>query len=134
VLTSNQDQTASGYAAASLSLSPSGRYLWAITRGARTTKNSSQVSCFLLAESGEILKRLFVFATSPGAYGSNAVTPAFWSDEYAVVTEAPRGLVQVVKLAGNRTGGHGVEYTTAETVAKLTVNDGGCCANAVWWS
>jgi len=88
----------------------------------------------LLAENGDLLKRMFVLSTTSGAYGSNAVTPAFWNDEYAVVTEGPRGTVEVVKLAGKKTGDYGAEYTTAETVAKLTINDGGCCANAVWQS
>ena len=77
---------------------------------------------------------MFVFSTASGNAGSCTIAPSFWSDEYAVIAESGNGNVQVVKLAGMKTGEHGVEYTSAETVARLKVNDGGCCGSAVWYS
>ena len=127
---------ASYYNAASLSVTPSGRYLWAITRGSRNANpaRNSQLSCFLLAEDGSIVKRMFVMATMVSTAGTNAVTPAPWNEEYAVVAESGSGSIVVMRLASPKTGEHGVEYAGAEQVARLTISDKQCCANAVWYS
>jgi len=127
-------QPGSSYSACSLALSSSGRYLWTIARGARGTKNNSQISCFLLGEDGAVVKRMFMTSTTTAGSGSNAVTPAFWDEEYAVVAESPSGHVEVLKLAGMVKGDQGIEFTGVELVASLKVDDGGCCANAVWYS
>ena len=114
--------------------SPSGRYLWATSRGQRGTKYNAYVSCFLLGDDGAIVKKMFMIASSSGGVTSNAITPAFWSDEYAVFTEATNGKIDILKLGGSTTGKQGLEYKTADRVATLTISDGGCCANAVWYS
>lgn len=63
---------------------------------------------------------------------TNAITPAFWSDEFAVFTAAPHGTVEVLKLKGKTNSDHGVEFSAADSVANTTISDGGCCANAIW--
>ena len=77
---------------------------------------------------------MFMIPTSSGGVTSNAITAAFWSDQYAVLTEATNGKIEIFKFGSGKTGEYGVEYATANSVAKITINDGGCCANAIWYS
>jgi carboxy-cis,cis-muconate cyclase len=69
-----------------------------------------------------------------GGGGTNHISPAFWSDEYAAMTDFGQGYVQIFKLDGSRDSRDGTEYTTARPVAKVDIADGGCCANAIWYS
>lgn len=127
-------EQSTNYWSANVMISSLGRYLWATSRGQRGTRYNGYISCFLLAEDGTIIKKMFMIPTSSGGVTSNAITAAFWSDQYAVLTEATNGKIEIFKLGGKTNGEHGAEYTTADSVAKIVINDGGCCANGIWYS
>ena len=115
-------------------LSPSNKYLWASARlkVSSTGPGSSYISCFLLADNGLIVKRMFMVPTSVGPGAALAVSPAHWSDEYVAVSYNPGGDVEILKLEGRKETENGVEYKTASVVAKLGIGDTGCCANMIW--
>lgn len=115
-----------------MTLSPSARYLWA-TAQARNQTETGFISAFLLGDDGHIVRRMFRVPTARGG-GANAVSPAFWSDEYAAVTSHNQGYVEIWKMDGPRDTRDGTEYTAARAVAKVEIADGGCCANAIWYS
>ena len=132
------DTNSTDFWSAEVMLSPSARYLWATAR-AKTNQTTGFISVFSLAEDGAILRRMFRVPTTTLGGWANAIAPAPWSDEYAVMTDYPLGYVQVWKLEGGRErtedgGGRVREYTGAKPVARVDVGDGGCCANAIWYS
>lgn len=114
-------------------LSKSGRYLWTTVRARPSTK-VGYINGFLLDEQGKIVKTMFTIPTTTTGGGANAISPAGFSDEYAVMTDYNRGYVEMFKMEGAKQGEHGLEYTTARPVGKVDLPDGGCCANAVWYS
>ncbi|KAK0615228.1 Lactonase, 7-bladed beta-propeller-domain-containing protein [Bombardia bombarda] len=126
------------YWSAEVMLSPSGRYLWATARSQQKADVVGYISVFLLAADGAIVKRMFMVPTTTKGGWANAIRPAFWSDEYAAMTDTPTGYVQIWKLDGPKETEHGVvEYRTAKAVARVDLNVGnatGCCANAIWYS
>jgi carboxy-cis,cis-muconate cyclase len=77
---------------------------------------------------------MFMIPATTGGVVSNGISPAFWSDEIAAFTDATNGNVEIYRLDGKKTGDNGVEYSTAKSIAKVVINDGGCCANAIWYS
>lgn len=115
-------------------LSPSARYLWATSRAEYNTNITGQISCFLLGDDGAILKKMFMVPTTTINGIANAIQPAFWSDEYAAMADYGTGYVQVWKLGGRNETALGTEYDTATPIAQVNITDGGCCANAIWYS
>jgi carboxy-cis,cis-muconate cyclase len=122
------------YWSAGVMLSKSGRYLWATARAQNNTDNYGYISAFLLSESGAIVKKMFMVPTTTVGGIANAISPAFWSDEYAAMTDVPTGYVEMFKMEGRKETVDGVEYATARPVAKVTIGDKGCCANVIWYS
>ncbi|KAK3293698.1 Lactonase, 7-bladed beta-propeller-domain-containing protein, partial [Chaetomium fimeti] len=122
------------YWSAEVMLSASGRYLWATAR-AREEEDTGFVSVFLVGEDGGIVGRMFRVPTTTRGGKANAVSPAFWGDEFAAMTDYGEGYVQMWKMEGKREREDGlVEYETARAVARVDLKDGGCCANAIWYS
>ncbi|KAK0714188.1 Lactonase, 7-bladed beta-propeller-domain-containing protein, partial [Lasiosphaeria miniovina] len=122
------------YWSAEVMLSPSGRYLWATARAQRNVDVVGYISCYLLAADGAIVKLMFMVPTTTTGGWANAISPAFWSDEYAALADTPTGYVQIWKLSEPKDTPQGVEYGTAKAVARVDIGDGGCCANAIWYT
>ncbi|EAQ84227.1 hypothetical protein CHGG_10631 [Chaetomium globosum CBS 148.51] len=122
------------YWSAEVMLSASGRYLWASAR-AKEEVDTGFVAVFLVGADGGIVKKMFRVPTTTRGGKANAVSPAFWDDEYAAMTDYGEGYVLMWRMEGRRERADGlVEYSTARAVAKVDVKDGGCCANAIWYS
>src|SRR3569833_135475 len=117
-------------------LSSSSRYLWTSTRLKfnATAPGPSYYSCYLLSDNGRFGYRMFMLPTSGDPGAALAVSPAFWSDEYAAFSYYPGGDVEILKLQGKKEADDGVEYETARVVAKLSIGDSGCCANMIWYT
>ena len=119
-------------------LSPSGRYLWATSRSQAAANQTGQISVFLLADDGAIIKKMFMVNTTTTGGIANAISPAFWSDEYAAMADnsnrVQNGYVQIWKMQGRKETSDGIEYQTAVPVAKADMGDTGCCANVIWYS
>ena len=115
-------------------LSASGRYLWATARPSPSSSWTGYVACFLLADDGNMVRPMFRIPTTEAGGAAEAVSPAPWSDEYAAMAHHPGGYVEVLKMEGRRETGQGVEYASAKVVARVDIGDGGCCANAIWYS
>jgi carboxy-cis,cis-muconate cyclase len=113
-------------------LSPSERYLWATARAKSNSTDLGYINGFLLSQSGEVVKKMFMAPTTTVGGIANAIKPAPWSDEFAAMTDYPNGYVQMWKMQGKRQTEHGVEYERAEVVAQADIGDGGCCANVIW--
>ncbi|KAF2471767.1 carboxy-cis,cis-muconate cyclase [Lindgomyces ingoldianus] len=116
---------ASDYWADEVMLSASSKYLWATNRG-RSNTTLGYISAFLLANDGSISKQLFLTETTNSGGSANAVATSDFSDEWVALTDSSVGFVQIWRLSGNG--------TVAKVVAQLNIHDGGCCANAVWYS
>lgn len=122
------------YWSAEVMLSASGRYLWASVR-AKEAEDTGFVAVFLVGDDGGIVKKMFRVPTTTKGGKANAVSPAFWGDEYAAMTDYGEGYVLMWRMEGRRERADGlVEYQTARAVARVDVKDGGCCANAIWYS
>lgn len=65
-------------------------------------------------------------ATTSSGGAANAVSPSEFSDKYVALTDSATGFVEIWSLADNG--------SSAGVVAHLDLDDGGCCANAVWYS
>ncbi|CAK4033591.1 Carboxy-cis,cis-muconate cyclase [Lecanosticta acicola] len=113
------------YWADEVMLSKSSNLLWATNR-ARTTSSKGYISAFSLTADGAIEKQLFLTETTTSGGSANAVTPSGFSDEYVALTDSSVGFVDVWKLAANR--------STASVVSRVMLEDGECCANAIWYS
>jgi carboxy-cis,cis-muconate cyclase len=77
---------------------------------------------------------MFMVPTTTTGGWANAISPAFWSDEYAALADTPDGYVQIWKMEGRDETALGIEYSTARAVAQVDIGDGGCCANVIWYS
>jgi carboxy-cis,cis-muconate cyclase len=122
------------YWSAEVMLSASRRYLWASAR-AKEAEDTGFVAVFLMGDDGGIVKRMFRVPTTTKGGKANAVSPAFWGDEYAAMTDFGEGYVLMWRMEERRERVDGlVEYETARAVARVDVKDGGCCANAIWYS
>jgi carboxy-cis,cis-muconate cyclase len=86
----------------------------------------------LLDKEGHILKRLFNQATGTTNTTSSSLTAAPWSNEYAVFADAPGGYIEILKLEGRQETDEGLEYSSARVAAKLDIEAGACCGNALW--
>jgi carboxy-cis,cis-muconate cyclase len=110
-------------------LSESGRHLWATARG-KTNTTVGYINGFLLDEDERIAKTMFTVPTTTTGGGVNGISPANFSDEYAVLTDTPRATSRCSRWRVKH-GKHGLEYTTARPVGNIDLPDGGCCVNAV---
>jgi carboxy-cis,cis-muconate cyclase len=113
-------------------LSSDNRYLWATARALQNTTYPGYVNAFLLDDHGAIVKRLFMMPTTTVGGIANAISPAPWASEWSALTDIGTGYVQIWKMSEEKAGDHGIEYGTAVAVARVDINDGGCCANAIW--
>lgn len=105
-----------------MKLSFSKSYLWATSR-ARQSDQVGYISAFTLSESGSIDSQIFLLPTTSSGGSENAVTPIDFSDQYVALTDSETGFLQVWKFNGK----------SAEVAATLALEDGGCCANTVWY-
>lgn len=117
------------YWADEVALSPSGKYLWATTRG-RSSGTLGYISAFTLTDDGAIADQNLVVETSTSGGAANAVAPSPFSDRFVALTDSEVGFVEIWELAANA--------STATMIAHLDMIDNssgpGCCANAVWVS
>lgn len=99
------------------------KYLFASTRALNTTTETGFVSAFSLdSVTGAIKDRLFLLPTTASGGGSNAVSPAIFSEQYFAIADAGDNFVEVWKL--NESG------TTASMVAHLDIDESP--SNIVW--
>jgi carboxy-cis,cis-muconate cyclase len=54
------------------------------------------------------------------------VSPSGFSDQFVALTDSATGFVEIWQL--------GSEGASASVIARVNIVDGGCCANAVWYS
>jgi carboxy-cis,cis-muconate cyclase len=113
------------YWADEVALSFSNNYLWATNRG-RNTDTTGYISVFTLGADGAILQQNFLLPTTSSGGTANSVAPSPFTDRFAALTDNTAGFVEIWELSGNA--------SSAQVVAHLDLNDGGCCANAVWYS
>jgi carboxy-cis,cis-muconate cyclase len=117
--------SSSSYWSDEVALSFSNNYLWATSR-ARSTNSTGYISAFSLAADGSIESQLFLNATSSSGGTANSVAPSTFSDQFVALTDSSIGFVQIWQW--------GTDGTSASVVARVDIDDGGCCANAVWYS
>ncbi|KAI0149003.1 carboxy-cis,cis-muconate cyclase [Pestalotiopsis sp. NC0098] len=123
LLTTGED--AANYWADEVALSYSNSYLWATNRG-RSGNATGYISVFDLADDGAILQQNFLLPTSSSGGAANSVNPSPFSDRFAALTDSSVGFLEIWELSE--------DGSSAQAVAHLDLNDGGCCANAVWYS
>lgn len=115
----------SSYWSDEVALSFSNNYLWATSR-ARSSNSTGYISAFSLGSDGSIESQLFLNATSSSGGTANSVAPSPFSDQFVALTDSSVGFVQIWQL--------GSDGASASVVANVDIEDGGCCANAVWYS
>lgn len=113
------------YWADEVALSFSNNYLWATNR-VRTDNSTGYISAFTLDDDGAIVKQNFLIPTTSNGGAANSVAPSPFSDRFAALTDSSVGFVEIWELAD--------DGSSASVVAHLDLVDGGCCANAVWYS
>lgn len=111
----------SKYMADEVALSYSGSYIWATTRSIYSNR-TGYISAFEASNDGDILSQLFLIPTTTSGAMSNAVAPSTFSDNFVALTDSEKGFIQIWSFFNGST----------EVVASLGLEDGGCCANAVW--
>lgn len=115
----------SSYWADEVALSYSNQYLWATDRG-RETNTTGYISVFTLDDDGAIQGQNFLISTTSSGGTANSVAPSPFTDRFAALTDSATGFVEIWELSD--------DASSAQVVAHLDLNDGGCCANAVWYS
>lgn len=118
-------EDAKNYWADEVALSPSSNYLWATNRG-RNTNTTGYISAFTLDADGNILEQKFLIPTTSSGGAANSVAPSPFGNKFVALTDSSLGFVEIWELDD--------DASTAKAVAHLDLNDGGCCANAVWYS
>ena len=108
-----------------VALSANKSLLWATSRS-RPSSTPGYISAFSLDDSGAIIEQLFLTNTSSSGGEANSVAPAPFNEKYAALTDSSTGFVEIWEL-GEGDG-------SAAVVARVDLVDGGCCANAVWYS
>lgn len=114
----------SDYWSDEVAISYSTNYLWATSRG-RSTGTDGYISAFTLSADGAIEKQLFLNATTSSGGTANSVAPSDFTDQWVALTDNSEGFVEIWEL---------VDGNATRIVARLDLDDGGCCANAVWYS
>ncbi|KAI1499247.1 hypothetical protein F5X99DRAFT_291229 [Biscogniauxia marginata] len=122
------NESASNFWADEVALSFSSSYLWATNRARNSSGNGGlgYISAFDLDESGAITKQNFLVSTTSSGGSANSVAPSTFSDRFVALTDSETGFVEIWELAD--------DGQSATVVAHLDLADGGCCANAVWYS
>jgi carboxy-cis,cis-muconate cyclase len=130
-------QNASSFWADEVALSYSTKYLWATNRyrgsmggapgnGTASTNGTGYISVFTLDDGGAILEQNFLLPTTSTGGAANSVAPSPFTDRFAALTDSSTGFLEIWELA--------TDGASAQAVAHLDLDDGGCCANAVWYS
>lgn len=117
---------ASLYWADEVAFSFSGSYLWATNRGHQTGLKG-YISAFSLSSSGQIEEQLFLDETTTSGGAANSVAPSHFSDEWVALTDSEVGAVEIWRLKAGTNG------TDASVIARVAIEDEGCCANAIWY-
>ncbi|ROV86992.1 hypothetical protein VSDG_10090 [Cytospora chrysosperma] len=104
-----------------VAVTPDGRTLWATSRSLSDTINGT-ISAYSLAADGAIESQIFLTDTTTTGGLANAVTVPAWTSQYVALADAAVGIVQIWTIENNM----------GKIVAEVSLNDGGCCANAVW--
>ncbi|CAG8948758.1 hypothetical protein HYFRA_00001879 [Hymenoscyphus fraxineus] len=115
----------SGRYAAGVKLSSSNKYLWASFRG-RQEDQAGSFAAFSLNPDGSIIEQLFLTPTLSSGGLSNIVSPNPITDKYVAITDESFGFVDIFALAD--------DASKASPVARLSIPDGGCCADVLWAS
>ena len=115
-------------------LSRSTRYLWAAARGKADSGYGGYLSCFLLDDDGFILKKMFTVSTGNTGGTASSISPAPWDDEWLALSDSVSGYVQLWRMKGGKQTDAGIDYSTAEPMARVDIFDGGCCSNALWYN
>ncbi|KII90145.1 hypothetical protein PLICRDRAFT_580673 [Plicaturopsis crispa FD-325 SS-3] len=126
---------ATNYWADEVRLSASSSVLFASNRGQKSGGPSNQSNAtapngylygFSLTPNGSVASAspLFVYETATSGGAANAITPFLSEDgrEWIALTDSEVGSVSMLEFTGNN----------VTEVARVFVEDGGCCANAVW--
>ena len=108
-----------------IALSSSNKYLWATTRAFNANETGYISALSLDSTTGKITAQLFLTPTTNSGGLANAVTPSPFTDEFVALTDSSAGMVQIWKFYEGR--------KSAEVVAIANIQDGACCANAVWY-
>lgn len=119
--------TDSSYWSDEVQLSFTNSYLWATSR-ARATNATGYISAFSLDPTGAVDTQLFLTPTTNSGGTANAVIPSPFSDEFVALTDSSVGFVQIWQLSVAANG-----TAAAAIVAEASLDDGGCCANAIWY-
>ncbi|KAL4947991.1 hypothetical protein BDW69DRAFT_102971 [Aspergillus filifer] len=98
------------------------KYLFASTRALNSTFQGFVTAFSLDSDTGAIKDRLFLLPTTGSGGGSNAVSPAIFSEEYFAIADAGDNFVEVWKL--HESG------TMASVVAHLDIDESP--SNLVW--
>lgn len=117
------DDTGS-YSGATVRIDATAGGLYATTRGSGDALG--YLSGFTLNADGSIASQDFTVRTNTGGGGANQVAPSPFDDNIFAIIDNSIGFVEIWKRYDNKTG--------AEALARATLQDGGCCSNAVWYS
>lgn len=102
-------------------MTPDGRTLWATSRSRSDSANGT-ISAYSLSSTGAIESRIFLANTTTTGGTANAVTVPAWSSNYVALADSSVGFVQIWTI----------EDGEGKIVAEVSLEDGGCCANAAW--
>ncbi|OTB00992.1 hypothetical protein M426DRAFT_14974 [Hypoxylon sp. CI-4A] len=108
-----------------VALSVDRKYLWASNR-AYDSDRKGYISALNLTEEGKIDQQLFLLETTSSGGYANAVSPSLFDDSIVAMTDNSTGFVEIWKMDDDEAG--------AKMVAHLDIDDGGCCANAIWYT
>ncbi|KAH7051082.1 putative carboxy-cis,cis-muconate cyclase [Macrophomina phaseolina] len=122
LIPASESSNNSNYWSDDVAVAASGSFLWASARS-RDESRPGYISGYSLSTTGAITKQIFLTNTATSGGSANAVTPAPFSDEFVALTDTQERFLQVWRY---------VNGSTAQVVARLDLQDGGCCANAVW--
>ncbi|KAI5778397.1 Lactonase, 7-bladed beta-propeller-domain-containing protein [Geopyxis carbonaria] len=119
----------SEYWSAEVAFSASGKWMWASSRGRTGSGKEGWVNLFEIAESGGIARMVVRVPTAGTVEGYlNQLSPSPWSDEWVAMADyKPTGDGYVAMWRFDEVA------ETVEMVARVDVDDGGCCANVVWY-
>jgi len=129
-LTTHIDATPANYWSAEILYSPSFKFLWATARAQSNTNLTGFINIYSLdPTTGRIVEKVAMAETTTKGGIANAIAPAEFSDEFAALADVPSRYVEIWRWEGGSDSGGKV----LKAVAKVDINDGGCCANAIWY-
>ncbi|XXH04502.1 hypothetical protein Hte_010918 [Hypoxylon texense] len=117
---------ASDFWADEVALSANNKYLWASNR-AHDSSRKGYISAIEVGDDGALVQQYFLTETTNSGGYANAVSPSPFDDGLVAITDNSTGFIEMWKMDDDKAG--------AKVVAHLDIDDdGGCCANAVWYS